>query len=94
MRLTRALVASAFGIGVLIAACADAPKQKPTSPNGRDAANDGGGGGTGGGTGGVGSSGGIGGLDPGDASVDLAACTVCKPPGGQYCGRIGDGCRI
>jgi len=60
--------------------------------------NAGGAGGTGGtgggGTGGSGALGTGGLLDPrSDASTDAGPCYECKNPGGQYCGKIGKGCK-
>src|SRR5688572_5290738 len=93
MWLTRASMACAFGVGVLIVACSSDPK--PPRPPPRDSgggSDNGGGGGTGGTTGGFGVGGGVGGFDTVDATTGDAGCVSCKPPGGQYCGRIGSGC--
>jgi hypothetical protein len=79
----------------LVAACAGTKGQTPTGTGGAGGGAGGAGGGLGGtgggGRGGSGGSGGTGGIAP---QPDGGACTptVCNPPGGQYCGTIGDGC--
>lgn len=79
----------------LVVACAGV-KQQPAGSQGAAAAG-GGPGATGrGGTGGTGNSTGTGGVSvstgTGGAGGSCTPSVVCTPPGGQYCGRIGNGC--
>src|SRR5687768_620221 len=90
----------AFAALVLAAACSsDQPSTKRSSGSGGTSGSGSGGGTTSGGGGGASgtSSTGTGGsgIDTGgrDASVvDASSCFTCNPPGGQYCGVIGEGC--